>query len=45
MHKMTQMGLVFKTEGEDMFNRTVDSDGPSLSTILEALRFDSNQKV
>jgi hypothetical protein len=29
MHKMTRMGLAFKTEGEDMLNRTVTGDGPS----------------
>jgi len=40
MHKMTQMGLAFKTNGEDMLNRTVTSDGPSLP-----LWFNSNQKV
>ena len=34
-----------KTEGEDMLNGTVTGDGTSLSTILEALRFDYNQKV
>jgi len=45
MHKMTHMGLAFKTEEKDMLNRTVTSNGPSLSTILEALRFVSNQKV
>jgi len=38
-------GTCVKTEGEDMLNRTVTSNGPSLLTILEALWFDSNQKV
>jgi len=45
MHKITQMGLAFKTEGEDTLNRTVTSDGPSLSTIREALQFKCNQNV
>ena len=45
MHKMTQMGLAFKTEGEDMLNRTVTSYDPSVSIVLKALQFDSNQKV
>jgi hypothetical protein len=45
MHKIIQMGFAFKSEGEDRPNSTVDSDGPSLSTVLEALRFNSNQKV
>jgi hypothetical protein len=45
MHKITQMGLAFKTEGEDMLNRIVTSDGSSLSSTMEALQFDPNQKV
>jgi hypothetical protein len=38
-------GTVFKTKGEDMLNRFVTSDGPSLSTIMEALQFNYNNKV
>jgi hypothetical protein len=48
MHKMTQMGPVFNTEGEDMIKRTVTSEeswGPAVSTIMEALQLNSNQKV